>query len=90
MAEGNENIGPSSDKEENPTRKQTKEIKNTIKTLEKELDTIQSSCLHKESEIRNCQNENRGFSLRRVCILCEKEIGYPTQGEIDKWARAST
>jgi hypothetical protein len=90
MVEGNENIGSPLDKEDNHTRKQTKEIKNTIRTLEKELDTIQSSCLHKESEIRNCQNENRGFSLRRVCILCEKEIGYPTQIEIDNWSGAST
>jgi hypothetical protein len=84
--EGNiENIGSGSNKQGDSTPQQTKDLKNTIRSLEKELDSIQSLCPHKEYEIRNCQNESRGFSLRRVCKSCEKEIGYPTQEEIDSW-----
>ena len=66
--------------------KQAQEIKDSIRSLEKELEDIQSSCQHKEYSIKNCQSETRGFSLRRVCKKCSKEIGYPTQEETDSWA----
>ena len=65
---------------------QTKKIKESIKSLEKELNEIQESCQHAEYKVANCPKENSGFSLKRVCKVCEKEIGYPSQEEIDNWA----
>jgi septal ring factor EnvC (AmiA/AmiB activator) len=65
---------------------QTKKLKESIKSLEKELNDIQESCQHSEYKIANCPKENSGFSLKRVCKVCEKEIGYPSQEEIDNWA----
>jgi hypothetical protein len=67
---------------------QTQKIKSSIKDLEKELKTIQDSCLHKEYKVTNCPKENSEFALRRICKECEKEIGYPSQEEIDNWAKS--
>lgn len=86
MVKENEDKNNNSASKEAESSKQAREIKTTIKSLEKELDGIQSSCPHKEYEIKNCQTEARGFALRRVCKTCEKEIGYPSQEEIDLWA----
>jgi len=61
-------------------------IKNSIKELEKELETIQKDCLHHEYEIKNCPTNTSTFSLKKVCRNCSKEIGYPSQDEVDKWA----
>jgi septal ring factor EnvC (AmiA/AmiB activator) len=68
--------------------KQTQKIKSSIKDLEKELRTIQNSCTHKDYKVKNCPKENSEFALRRVCTECEKEIGYPSQEEIDNWAKS--
>lgn len=77
----NKDLGSSEEK-----ARQAMEIKSSIRSLEKELEGIQSSCQHKEYEIKNCQTESRGFALRRVCKSCSKEIGYPSQEETDSWA----
>lgn len=53
-----------------------------IKSLEKELSELQESCLHPKYTIRNCQNS---FSLKRICDVCQSDLGYPTQQETDKW-----
>jgi hypothetical protein len=53
-----------------------------IKSLEKELSELQESCLHPKYTIRNCQNS---FSLKRICDVCQSDLGYPTQQEMDKW-----
>ena len=53
-----------------------------IKSLEKELSGLQESCLHPKYTIRNCQNS---FSLKRICDVCQSDLGYPTQQETDKW-----
>ena len=53
-----------------------------IKSLEKELSELQESCLHPKYTIRNCQNS---FSLKRICDVCQSDLGYPTQQEKDKW-----
>jgi hypothetical protein len=67
---------------------QTQKIKSSIKNLEKELKEIQDSCQHKDYKIANCPRLNSEFLLRKVCIECEKEIGYPSQEEIDNWAKS--
>lgn len=53
-----------------------------IKSLEKELSELQESCSHPKYTIRNCQNS---FSLKRICDVCQSDLGYPTQQETDKW-----
>ena len=78
--------------EENNTKKekslQAQQIKSSIKNLEKELHEIQDKCSHKVYAVENCQKENSGFLLRKVCKECQKEIGYPSQDEIDSWANS--
>lgn len=64
---------------------QTQQIKNSIKNLEKELHEIQDKCSHKTYVVLNCQKEKSGVLLRKVCEECQKEIGYPSQDEIDSW-----
>lgn len=66
--------------------KHADDIKNSIKELEKELETIQKDCLHAQYEIKNCPSSTSSFSLKKVCKTCSKEIGYPSQDEVDKWA----
>lgn len=63
------------------------EIKKIIKDLEKEVELIQSDCIHSEYEIKNSPTQAKSFSLKRVCKNCEKELGYPSQDEIDCWAK---
>ena len=53
-----------------------------IKSLEKELSELQESCSHPKYTTRNCQNS---FSLKRICDVCQSDLGYPTQQETDKW-----
>lgn len=72
----------------NNKTEQTKQIKNSIRNLEKELHEIQAKCSHKEYNISNCQKENSGVLLRKVCNECQKEIGYPSQDEIDLWTNS--
>lgn len=69
------------------TSQKTKKIREDIKILEKELKDIQSNCNHPEYKITNCPSETSSFSLKRVCMKCQKEIGYPSQQEIDNWAK---
>lgn len=67
---------------------QAQKIKNSIKNLEKELYEIQGKCLHREYVILNCQKETSSVLLRKVCKECQKEIGYPSQNEIDSWVNS--
>ena len=60
-------------------------IKSSIRDLEKDLEVIQASCLHPEYEIKNCQTSLSSFTLKRVCKICTKEIGFPSQEEIKRW-----
>lgn len=66
----------------------TKKIVEEIKSLEKELEEIQSSCLHNSYVIKNCPyGPEKSFSLRRVCEVCQMEVGYPSQEEILNWSK---
>lgn len=80
------NETPSSSSEEKS--KKAKKIREDIKILEKELKEIQGSCIHPEYKLMNCPSEFTTFSLKKVCTKCEKEIGYPSQQEIDDWTKA--
>jgi len=64
----------------------TQKIVNGIKALEKELEGIQSSCIHQKYSLKNCPSgSDNTFSLRKVCDDCQLEIGYPSQEEINRW-----
>jgi hypothetical protein len=69
-----------------PTQK-VSEIKKVIKDLEKQVESIQSDCSHSEYEIKNCPSQTKTFCLKRICKVCQKEVGYPSQEEIDTWAK---
>jgi peptidoglycan hydrolase CwlO-like protein len=71
---------------EEPTQR-VQEIKKTIKELEKEVESIQGECLHNEYEVKNCPTENKSFCLKKVCKNCHKDLGYPSQEEINKWTQ---
>ena len=62
--------------------------KELIKSLEKELKALQENCNHPDHKIMNCPSENTTFALRKVCVKCDKEIGYPSQQETDDWVKA--
>jgi hypothetical protein len=59
-------------------------IVSEIKSLEKELEIIQSTCIHPTYSIKDSPFEN-SFSLRRICDQCHAVIGYPNTEEINKW-----
>jgi hypothetical protein len=64
----------------------TQKIVNEIKSLEKELESLQNSCSHSNYTIKNSpQGPENGFSLRRICDVCQAVLGYPTQEETNKW-----
>jgi hypothetical protein len=84
MENTTENIDPSI----NDPCKKAKQIKQGIKSLEKELKALQENCNHPEYKIMNCPSENTTFALRKVCVKCDKEIGYPSQQETDDWVKA--
>jgi hypothetical protein len=82
--EANESDSPSSQPQEISST--TQKIVNEIKALEKELEGIQTSCIHQKNSIKNCPTgSDHAFSLRKVCDDCQLEIGYPSQDEINKW-----
>lgn len=65
----------------------TKKIVSEIKSLEKELEEIQNSCPHPTHSVKNCPSgAERSFNLKKVCDVCQIELGYPSQEEINKWA----
>lgn len=78
-------IDPESSQSQDISRS-TKKIVDEIKNLEKELEEIQSSCVHPKYSVKNCpQGLDNSFTLKRVCDECQLEMGYPTQEEVNKW-----
>lgn len=58
-----------------------------IKNASKDLHEIQKNCPHPEYSIKNVGSiEGRSSSLRRICKECFKDIGYPSQIEIEDWS----
>ena len=85
--EENEKNSSSSQPQEVPNP--TQRIVEEIKSLEKELEEIQSSCVHSNYSLKNCPHGgDKSFSLKRVCDLCQMEIGYPSPEEISKWVNS--
>lgn len=54
-------------------------IKKEIKSLKEDIEEIQSSCDHKEHKLIFKEKDKR---VVKICIVCEKQIGYPSNDEL--------
>lgn len=54
-------------------------IKKEIKLLKKDIDQLQSVCLHDECDIKFDMESN---AIKKICKKCEKVIGFPTDQEL--------
>jgi len=64
-----------------------KNIDSQIKKLEKEKQEIQKECRHNSTYIKF----KDGSSVTvKYCCECEKEVGYPSQQELDKFLMSKT
>ena len=60
-------------------RNEVNEIKDKIKSLNAELISIQNTCKHEKVMLKyNEETKN----VLKVCDICGKIIGYPTQEEL--------
>ena len=67
----------------------TERIIENIKSLEKELEAIQTACPHPDYTVKSFNiHGNPNFSVRRICDLCQADIGYPTQEEVNSWIKS--
>lgn len=52
-----------------------------LRSIQKEIDEIQDSCVHKDKKIEMIE----GGESKWTCIFCKKRISYPTPQELDKF-----
>ena len=64
----------------NEIKKTVEEYKNQITILQTEINLIQESCNHEETEVRSISNSV--MDLRMVCKACSMPLGYPTTKEL--------
>lgn len=60
-------------------KKKVENIKKEIKLLKKDLDQLQSVCVHDECDVKFDLESN---AIKKICKKCEKVIGYPTDQEL--------
>ena len=75
----------SNDKHEE-TKKAAEQLTNEIKEKAKQLEEIQNDCRHPGDSIRikDTGGGTGRSEFRKVCDLCGKVVGYPTQDELNK------
>ena len=61
--------------------KKTTDLTKNIQQLSKELEQLQNECNHPESVIK----QQEGGRVLKYCKDCGKEIGYPTQQELENY-----
>ncbi len=59
--------------------KKIEDIKKEIKLLKKDLDQLQSVCLHDAYDVKF---DMESHTIKKICKKCEKVIGYPTDQEL--------
>lgn len=59
--------------------KKIEDIKKEIKLLKKDLDQLQSLCLHDVYDVKFDIESN---AIKKICKKCEKVIGYPTDQQL--------
>lgn len=76
------------EEDENLKRK-TKDLQLLIEKYKKELDKVRSECNHLDSELKVVQNKSEiSGNLRKVCVICNKIVGYPSQSDIDTFYKS--
>ena len=63
-------------------KKRKEELINNIKDSEKELQELRLKCKHEATAVKDVNPESGSSSLRKVCIVCEQSIGFPTNQEL--------
>lgn len=58
------------------------QLEKQIKHLEDEVATIQEQCKHKVTHVKF---ENGTSNMRLYCSECNRQLGFPSQNEIDKF-----
>jgi hypothetical protein len=64
--------------------KKVEDLLNKKRSIDKQIDTIQSACNHKNKVIRMIHIGSM-HSVRWVCEDCSKVLGWPTASESDKF-----
>ena len=64
-----------------------KEIHNKLNELNRELGEIISQCSHNNYSIKMIAENGSVVKLRKVCDVCQSQIGYLTQEEIKEWTQ---
>ena len=64
--------------------KKVEELLNKKRSIDKQIDTIQSACNHKNKVIRMIHIGSM-HEVRWVCEDCSKVLGWPTGAESDKF-----
>ena len=64
--------------------KKVEELLNKKRSIDKQIDTIQSACNHKNKVIRMIHIGSM-HEVRWVCEDCSKVLGWPTRAESDKF-----
>ena len=59
-----------------------KKYKEEVNILNERINELQEMCKHTETDIKNVSTSV--FTLRKVCNICDKIIGYPTNSELKK------
>lgn len=59
-----------------------KKRKEEVNILNERISELQEMCKHTETDIKNVSTGV--FTLRKVCDICDKIIGYPTNSELKK------
>lgn len=67
--------------ERSEIREETSRIKKLIKENQEKLAELQDQCPHVESKLAPLENETR---IVKVCVDCEKQLGFPTDSELEE------
>jgi len=59
--------------------KKVENLKKEIKELENNINEIQSTCNHENTKVIFNQETK---TVEKICIDCDKKIGYPTSEEL--------
>lgn len=79
-------ISESENEKNDLIRNSVEEIRKILKEKNKELNEIQSNCIHPKLILKDIHPSNL-CDIRKCCEVCGRVLGYPSQEELDKWIR---
>ena len=71
--------------DETDIKRRIEQLKAQTKDASKEIEELQSTCNHKESQIKAIGEQFN--SLRIVCKVCDRPLGYPGPKEIEEYMK---